>query len=111
MTAIAGATIAIDQHSGASLYAVLASQGPDSVLFRLFDALGGGSVVTATVLFAIFLSYVAGADANVSAISALSTHGLSPAAPEAPLFVQFIWGVTVGPIGRAACWERVCQYV
>src|SRR3546814_612986 len=96
MTAIAGATIAIDQHSGASLYAVLASQGPDSVLFRLFDALGGGSVVTATVLFAIFLSYVAGADANVSAMSALSTHGISPEAPEAPLFVQFIWGVTVG---------------
>jgi choline-glycine betaine transporter len=96
MTAIAGATIAIDQHSGASLYAVLASEGPDPVLFRLFDALGGGSVVTATVLFAIFLSYVAGADANVSAMSALSTHGISPDAPEAPLVVQIVWGVTVG---------------
>lgn len=96
MTAIAGATIAIDQHSGASLYAVLASQGPDPVLFRLFDALGGGTFVTATVLFAIFLSYVAGADANVSAMSALSTHGISPDAPEAPLAVQIVWGVTVG---------------
>ena len=96
MTAIAGATIAIDQHSGASLYAVLAAEGPDPVLFRLFDALGGGSFVTGTVLFAIFLSYVAGADANVSAMSALSTHGISPDAPEAPLAVQIIWGVTVG---------------
>src|SRR3546814_6894711 len=88
MTAIAGATIAIDQHSGASLYAVLASQGPDPVLFRLFDALRGGSAVTATVLFAIFLSYVAGADANVSAMSALSTRGISPEAPAAPLLVD-----------------------
>ncbi|MBO9698325.1 MAG: BCCT family transporter [Sphingopyxis sp.] len=96
MTAIAGATIAFDQQSGASLYAVLTAQGPDPVLFRLFSALGGGPVVAAVVLFAIFLSYVAGADANVSAMSALSTRGISPDAPEAPLGVQAVWGVTVG---------------
>ena len=96
MTAIAGATIALDQQSGASLYAILTAQGPDPVLFRLFSALGGGSGVTAIVLFAIFLSYVAGADANVSAMSALSTRGISPDAPEAPLGVQAVWGVTVG---------------
>lgn len=96
MTAIAGATIILDQQSGASLFAILSSQGPDPVLFRLFDALGGGSVVTAIVLFAIFLSYVAGADANVSAMSALSTHGISPERPEAALWIQIVWGVTVG---------------
>ncbi|MBA4752288.1 MAG: BCCT family transporter [Sphingopyxis sp.] len=96
MTAIAGATIAFDQQSGASLYAVLTAQGPDPVLFRLFSALGGGPVITGIVLFAIFLSYVAGADANVSAMSALSTRGITPDAPEAPLWVQAVWGVTVG---------------
>lgn len=96
MTAIAGATIALDQQSGASLYAVLVAEGPDPVLFRLFDALGGGPGVTAVMLFAIFLSYVAGADANVSAMSALSTRGITPEAPEAPLAVQSVWGVTVG---------------
>ena len=96
MTAIAGATIAFDQQSGASLYAVLTAQGPDPVLFRLFSALGGGSFVAAIVLFAIFLSYVAGADANVSAMSALSTRGITPDAPEAPLWVQAVWGITVG---------------
>lgn len=96
MTAIAGATIALDQQSGASLYALLTVQGPDPVLFRLFSALGGGTIVTALVLFAIFLSYVAGADANVSAMSALSTHGISPDTPEAPLPIKIAWGVTVG---------------
>src|SRR3546814_9050625 len=45
MTAIAGATIALDQQSGAGLYAILTAQGPDPVLFRLFSALGGGPVV------------------------------------------------------------------
>ena len=29
-------------------------------------------------------------------MSALSTHGISPDAPEAPLTVQIVWGVTVG---------------
>src|SRR3546814_12914527 len=29
-------------------------------------------------------------------MSALSTRGISPEAPEAPLLVQIIWGVTVG---------------
>lgn len=96
MTAIAGATIVLDQQSAGGLYAILAAEGPDPVLFRLFEALGGGSFVTATVLFAIFLSYVAGADANVSAMSALSTHGISPDHPEAPIAVQGVWGVTVG---------------
>ncbi len=96
MTAIAGATIVLDQQSAGSLFAILTAQGPDPVLFRLFDALGGGPVVTAIVLFAIFLSYVAGADANVSAMSALSTHGITPDRPEAPLIVQSVWGVTVG---------------
>lgn len=96
MTAIAGATIVLDQQSGASLYAVLTAQGPDPVLFRLFSTLGGGPLVAGVVLFAIFLSYVAGADANVSAMSALSTHGISPDTPEAPLGVQAVWGITVG---------------
>ena len=96
MTAIAGATIALDQQSGTGLYAVLTAQGPDPVLFRLFSALGGGPLVAGIVLFAIFLSYVAGADANVSAMSALSTQGISPEHPEAPLWVQAVWGVTVG---------------
>ncbi|MDK2760995.1 MAG: BCCT family transporter [Sphingopyxis sp.] len=96
MTAIAGATIALDQQSGAALYAILTAQGPDPVLFRLFSALGGGPGVAAIVLFAIFLSYVAGADANVSAMSALSTRGISPDAPEAPIAIQAVWGITVG---------------
>lgn len=96
MTAIAGAAIVADQHSGASLYAILTAQGPDPILFRLFDALGGGPAMTGVVLFAIFLSYVAGADANVSAMSALSTHGITPENPEAPLAIQIVWGVTVG---------------
>ncbi|MBB6424834.1 BCCT family transporter [Sphingopyxis sp. JAI128] len=96
MIVIAGTTIALDQQSGGSLYAVLNSVGPDPLLYRLFSQLGGGSPVLMLLIGAIFLSYVTAADSNVSAMSALSTNGISPETPEAPLAVKIIWGVVVG---------------
>ena len=96
MVVIAGTTIALDQGSGGELYAVLTSVGPDPLLYRLFSQLGGGSPVLALLIGAIFLSYVTAADSNVSAMSALSTHGISPETPEAPLAIKIVWGVAVG---------------
>ena len=96
MVVIAGTTIALDQGSGGELYVVLTSVGPDPLLYRLFSQLGGGSPVLALLIGAIFLSYVTAADSNVSAMSALSTHGISPETPEAPLAIKIVWGVAVG---------------
>jgi glycine betaine transporter len=96
MIVIAGTTIAIDQRTGGSLYAVLTSVGPDPLLYRLFAELGGGLAVLLILIVAIFLSYVTAADSNISAMSALSTHGISPDAPEAPLGVKLVWGVSIG---------------
>ena len=78
------------------LLVVLISAGPDPLLYRLFSDLGGGLPVFVVLIAAIFLSYVTAADSNVSAMSALSTHGISPETPEAPLWVKVVWGVTVG---------------
>lgn len=96
MIIMAGSTILIDQQSGGTLYGVLTSQGPDPLLYRLFSELGGGTVVLTVLIVAIFLSYVTAADSNVSAMAALSTHGISPLAPEGPLAVKIVWGITVG---------------
>ena len=96
MIAVAGTTIILDQQSGGSLYAVLTSAGPDPLLYRLFSQLGGGLPVLVLLIGAIFISYVTAADSNVSAMSALSTHGISPESPEAPLAVKLAWGITVG---------------
>ncbi len=96
MVVFSGATIALDRASGGALNAVLASQGPDPVLYTLFTALPGGAIAVVFLIAAIFLSYVTAADSNVSAMSALSTHGISPDTPEAPLGVKIVWGVAVG---------------
>lgn len=98
MIIIAGTTIGLDQQSGGSFYALLTSAGPDPLLYRLFSELGGGTIVLILLIAAIFLSYVTAADSNISAMSALSTHGISPDAPEAPLPVKIVWGITVGLI-------------
>lgn len=97
MVAIAGTTIIIDQNGG-GLYAMLVRNGPDPLLYQLFSALRGGPIALLFLIIAIFLSYVTAADSNVSAMSALSTHGISPEAPEAPLMIKIVWGTTVGLI-------------
>jgi choline-glycine betaine transporter len=96
MIIIAGTTITLDQQSGGEFYALLTSVGPDPLLYRLFSDLGGGLPVLFLLIAAIFLSYVTAADSNISAMSALSTHGISPETPEAPLSVKIIWGLAVG---------------
>jgi choline-glycine betaine transporter len=98
MIVIAGTTIGLDQQSSGSLYALLTSAGPDPLLYRLFSELGGGTLILILLIAAIFLSYVTAADSNISAMSALSTYGISPEAPEAPLPVKIVWGATVGLI-------------
>ncbi|BBB12094.1 BCCT family transporter [Sphingopyxis sp. FD7] len=96
MIVIAGTTIILDQQSGGGLYTLLTSAGPDPLLYHLFSELGGGLPVLVLLIGAIFISYVTAADSNVSAMSALSTHGISPETPEAPLAVKIAWGITVG---------------
>ncbi|WP_033073182.1 BCCT family transporter [Sphingopyxis sp. MWB1] len=96
MTIIAGTTITLDQSLHGTLYDTLVRAGPDPLLYSLFSQLGGGGFVLAMLILAIFLSYVTAADSNVSAMSALSTHGITPESPEAPLHVKLAWGVVVG---------------
>ncbi|WP_432770775.1 BCCT family transporter [Sphingopyxis sp.] len=96
MIVIAGTTITLDRQSGGALYAVLLESGPDPLLYRIFSQLGGGPIILTLLIAAIFLSYVTAADSNVSAMSGLSTRGISPDDPEAPLGVKIAWGATVG---------------
>ncbi len=96
MIIIAGTTITLDQRSASSFYAILTSDGPDPLLYLLFSELGGGLPILLLLIAAIFLSYVTAADSNISAMSALSSHGISPETPEAPLVVKIVWGVAVG---------------
>jgi choline-glycine betaine transporter len=80
----------------ANLYTSLQNSGPESVIYRVLDQLPLAQITGLSFLATAFLSYVAGADANTSAMSSLCTHGITPESPEAPVWVQIAWGSLVG---------------
>jgi choline-glycine betaine transporter len=82
----------------ANLYSTLQNQGPESVIYAVLDQLPLAEVTGVVFLATAFLSYVAGADANTSAMSSLSSTGISPESPEAPVWIKIVWGSLVGLI-------------
>ncbi|HOY20830.1 MAG TPA: BCCT family transporter [Haliscomenobacter sp.] len=82
----------------ANLYGTLQSQGPESVIYGVLDQLPLAELTGLSFLATAFLSYVAGADANTSAMSSLSSSGISPESPEAPVWIKIVWGSLVGLI-------------
>lgn len=92
-----GAIGLITDQSG-TLSAALAKDGPEAVIYALLATLPLAEVTPWLFLGLVFLSYVTAADSNVSAMSALCVNGITPEAPEAPLFVKLLWGGIIGTI-------------
>lgn len=82
----------------ANLYGTLQKQGPEGVIYAVLDQLPLAQLTGLAFLATAFLSYVAGADANTSAMSSLSSSGISPESPEAPIWIKIVWGSLVGLI-------------
>jgi len=76
----------------------MSNKGEESVMYYVFESLSGGSILGLFALVIIFLSYVTAADSNLSAMSSLSTTGVSPDQPEGDLKMKIIWGVVIGII-------------
>ena len=92
-----GAAIEADlAAAGNPLYQVLQAKGPENVIFSLLEGLPVPQITSGVFLLIAFLSYVTAADSNTSAMSAMSSHGISPDRPESPLWIKITWGLTVG---------------
>ena len=72
------------------------AQGEENVMFVIFENLPFGKAISIFTLVMVFISYVTAADSNISAMSAISTNGISPEDPEAPIHLKVIWGTVVG---------------
>lgn len=98
MVIFGGNSIFFDGILGGVFQAELAQNGPESVVYQLLRQFPLSNVTSGFFLVLVFLSYVTAADSNISAMSALSVDGITPANPEAPLYIRLIWGVVIGTV-------------
>lgn len=100
MAVFGGWALNSDMQSSGSILQMIQTQGPESALYALFRTLSIPQVMKTLSIFLVvvtaFLAYVTSAEANTSAMAAMSTQGISPENPEAPLGVKVLWGVCVG---------------
>ncbi|MEM1120826.1 MAG: BCCT family transporter [Bacteroidota bacterium] len=98
MIIFGGTSMALDQQSQGTLYQILTEQGEENVLYHLLTFFSNSQWLSLFALVLIFFSYVTIADSNVSAMSAISTTGIQPETPEAPIWIKTVWGSLIGII-------------
>ncbi len=98
MGIFSASSLSVDRDSG-SLWAILENDGnAGEIIFSLFDTLPWAQVFAVIYLITAFLSYVTAADSNTSAMSGISAKGINPSSPEAPKWIQVVWGGLIGII-------------
>ena len=73
-------------------------KGEGSAMFTLFRKLPFGLISSFLALSMLFIAYVTAADSNISAMSALSSKGISPENPESAAWIKVIWGIVIGSV-------------
>ncbi len=96
MVIFGGASIELDRAGGHQLHASMQAGGEESVIYIIMDQLPGSQLISFLFLLMVFLSFVTAADSNTSAMSGISTKGISPTSPEAPLAIKVAWGLLIG---------------
>ncbi|MFZ4427467.1 MAG: BCCT family transporter [Saprospiraceae bacterium] len=97
MWVFSGNALYVDYYSGdQDLYGILQAKGPEHVVYAVLDTFPWHRAVGIAFFLTAFLSYVAGADANTSAMGGLCIGGISPESPEAPPWIKIAWGGTIG---------------
>ncbi|MDQ0243709.1 choline-glycine betaine transporter [Bacillus fengqiuensis] len=95
---IFGGTAIHKQMTEAKLGDILANQGPESVLYAVLSDLPLSYLIIPFYLFIVFISFVTAADSNISAMSGISSTGITPESPEPSMMIKFVWGITIGAV-------------
>jgi len=98
MMIFSGTALHFDALTDGSLFQILSEEGESSMMYEVFKLLPFGGWLSIITLFLIYISYVTAADSNISAMSAISTKGITPQNPEAPLYLKVTWGILLGVV-------------
>ena len=100
MVVFGGAAIEIDAATSGALTAALNTDGPEAVIYALFQALPFTGLVIVAFVAVTFISFVTAMDSNTHSIAGVC---LKPDAPggqhgKPALFIKVFWGALVGAI-------------
>jgi choline-glycine betaine transporter len=98
MVVFAGSAIHMELIEGVPLIQTLNDRGPEGVLFTFLEHFPLAAVLIPTFLITAFFSFVTAADSNTSAMSGLSSTGISPESPEPSMPIKIVWGVLIGMV-------------
>ncbi len=92
MSIFGGVALSWDLSNNGDLYQMLSEGGPQVVIFFLMEEMPYIRFGSVLILIIVFISYVTSADSNTSAMSGLSSDGVNPEKPEAPISIKLLWG-------------------
>ena len=100
MTIFGGAAINVDLATDGALTAALEADGPEAVIYSLFQALPWTGLVVAGFLFTTFVSFVTAMDSNTHSIASvcLKAKRLEDERHGAGLSIKIFWGVLIGAV-------------
>lgn len=86
------------EQQGRGFYDLLASKGPESVVYALFDQLPLAVIVIPFYLFIVFISFVTASDSNTTAMAGLCTSGITQESQESKAWLKIVWGGTIAAV-------------
>lgn len=97
MSVFGGNILAYENMDG-GISEVLHSNGPDSVIYALFEKLPLHQLIIPFFIFLIYISYVTAADSNTEAIGGLCTKDFLADMLRPLLGAKIIWGIIIGGV-------------
>ena len=98
MTLVSG-TALWTQVSGAADLVASYNRGTENVPYDMLGVMPFSTPVIILFVILIFLSLVTACNGNAIAMAGISTQGISPDSPDAPMWLKFLWGAIAMALG------------
>ncbi len=99
MTIIGGTSINFQMTGKVDLAGILAQEGPGIIPYAILENLPFSSISIPFFIFLIFITFVTAANSTTTAMSGISSHGISPDNPESSNVLKILWGVIITSVG------------
>ena len=98
MVLVSGTALYV-QHAGLADLIASYDKGVENVPYDMLSALPFGKIIIPLFVILIFLSTVTACNSNTIAMAGISTRGISPDSPDAPVWLKIAWGFVAMAVG------------